>query len=121
MARVLGVGGIFFKAQDPKKLGAWYKRWLQVPFQASQGASFKLEGLPGGAFTVWSPFQASTSYFDPAQKDFMFNLVVDDLEEALSQVKQGGAQLIGEIEAYEFGRFGWFMDPEGNKVELWQP
>ena len=68
-----------------------------------------------------SAFPKSTTYFDPSAKEFMMNLMVDNLEEALTQVKAGGAQVVGEIERYDYGAFGWFIDPDGNKVELWEP
>jgi len=77
--------------------------------------------LPTRSFTVWSPFPANTDYFSPSTREFMFNLIVDDLDGALGQVHLGGAQVVGEVEEHEYGRFGWFIDPEGNKVELWQP
>jgi predicted enzyme related to lactoylglutathione lyase len=77
--------------------------------------------LPADGFVVWSAFQADTKYFDPAKKQYMFNLIVDDLDGALQQVQAGGAELVGDVEAYDFGRFGWFMDPDSNKVELWEP
>ena len=77
--------------------------------------------MPPEAYTVWGPFKDSTSYFEPSEKEFMINLIVDDLEGALAQAKEGGATIVGEIEEYEFGRFGWFVDPEGTKVELWVP
>lgn len=121
MARVLGVGGIFFRARDPKALGEWYREWLGVPVSHPHGASFRPDAMPDGGLTVWTPFEHDTSYFEPADRQFMFNLVVDDLEEALDQVREGGAELVGEIEEYDYGRFGWFLDPEGNKVELWEP
>jgi predicted enzyme related to lactoylglutathione lyase len=121
MAKVIGVGGVFFKAGDPDSLGAWYKEWLGVPVEPPYGASFKPEDLPAGGLTVWAPFKPETTYFDPAKKDFMFNLIVDDLNAALEQVREGGATVVGDVEEYDYGRFGWFMDPEGNKVELWEP
>jgi len=121
MAKVLGVGGVFFKARDPESLGAWYQEWLGVPVEHPYGASLKPDGMPPGGLTVWAPFDSSTTYFDPSEKEFMFNLVVDDLEGALEQVREGGAEVLGEIEEFEYGRFGWFIDPEGNKVELWEP
>ena len=121
MARALGVGSVFFKSSNPQKLAAWYKQWLSVPVDFSHSAPFKAEEMPKGSYTVWGPFDESTSYFDPSGKEYMFNLIVDNLEEALSQVSQGGADIVGEIKEYEFGRFGWFLDPEGNKVELWEP
>jgi len=120
MARALGVGGVFFKSRDPKALGAWYQRWLGVEFDGPF-ASFKPASMPAAAVTVWAPFDAGTKYFDPAQREFMFNLVVDDLDGALAQVKEGGATIVGGIEEADYGRFGWFLDPDGNKVELWEP
>jgi predicted enzyme related to lactoylglutathione lyase len=121
MARVLGVGGVFFRARNPQELGDWYRKWLGVPVSHPHGASFKPESMPAGGLTVWAPFDAHTTYFEPSDRQFMFNLVVDDLDEALLQVQEGGAKRIGDIEQYDYGRFGWFVDPEGNKVELWQP
>ena len=120
MARALGVGGVFFKSPDPKALGAWYRHWLGVEFDG-HAASFVPSAMPAAGVTVWSPFAASTTYFDPARREFMINLVVDDLDGALAQVKEGGATLVGGIETFEYGRFGWFLDPDGNKIELWEP
>mgnify|MGYP002626322086 CR=1 FL=1 len=120
MARALGVGGIFFKARDRTALGAWYQRWLGVPW-TKYGAAFRPGGMPPDAWTAWGPFDAETTYFAPSTKEFMFNLIVDDLGGALAQVAEGGAEVVGEVEEYDYGRFGWFVDPEGNKVELWQP
>ena len=121
MAKVVGVGGVFFKSEDPEKLGAWYQKWLGVPFEHPYGASFKPESLPPGGMTVWTPFSGSTAYFEPSTRDYMFNLIVDNLEEALSQVAEGDAEIVGEIQDEDYGRFGWFVDPDGNKVELWEP
>ncbi len=121
MAKALGVGGVFFKSEDPEKLGRWYQKWLGVPVEHPYGASFKPESLPPGGMTVWAPFSGSTSYFEPSTRDYMFNLIVDNVEEALSQVAEGGAEIVGEIQDEDYGRFGWFVDPEGNKVELWEP
>ena len=120
MAKVLGVGGIFFKSPDPKRLYAWYAKYLGMEFE-DWGIAFFPTSMPANAHTVWSAFPATTRYFDPSPKDFMFNLIVDNLEEALAQVKEGGAEIIGAIEKLEFGSFGWFVDPDGNKVELWEP
>jgi predicted enzyme related to lactoylglutathione lyase len=121
MAKALGVGGVFFKSPDPKRLNRWYAQWLGLPVGEGPGVSFEPRNMPANSFTVWSAFDADTSYFSPSDKEFMFNLVVDNLEEALEQVKEGGAQVVGEIEEYDNGRFGWFIDPDGNKVELWEP
>lgn len=124
MAKVLGVGGVFFKSPDPQRLYQWYSRWLGLHIELESGVSFVSfhpRTMPKNGYTVWSAFDATTPYFAPSDKAFMFNLVVDNLEEALSQVKSGGAQVVGDIEKTDYGQFGWFMDPDGNKVELWEP
>jgi predicted enzyme related to lactoylglutathione lyase len=121
MAKVVGVGGVFFKSDDPEKLGAWYQKWLGVPVEPPYGASFRPGDAPPGGFTVWGPFRQQTEYFNPSRREFMFNLMVDDLDGALAQVREGGAEIVGEIMEEDYGRFGWFMDPDGNKVELWEP
>ena len=121
MARVLGVGGIFFKAGDPEKLGAWYRAWLDLPVEHPYGAVLKHDRLPPDSYSVWSPFKQDTTYFAPSDRSFMVNLIVDDLDGCLARVREGGAEVMSEGEESEFGRFGWFIDPEGNKVELWQP
>lgn len=122
MAKALGIGGVFFKSSDPAALASWYKEWLQIELeQTFNGCCFSPEDLPAKSFAVWSPFDRSTDYFSPSEQPFMINLIVDDLSEALSQVVEGGATLVGDTEELEFGYFGWFMDPEDNKVELWQP
>ena len=121
MAKVLGVGGVFFKSADPERLYAWYAEHLGVTREDEPGVSFQNSPRPPTAFVVWSAFSEQTDYFDPSDKPYMFNLVVDDLEGALQQVRNGGAEVVGDIETYDFGSFGWFVDPDGNKVELWQP
>lgn len=121
MARVVGLGGVFFKATDPEKLGQWYKDYLDLPVEHPYGASLKHENLPAGGCSVWSPFKKDTTYFEPSDQTFMINLIVDDLDGCLERVRQGGATVMPDVEDSEFGRFGWFCDPEGNKVELWQP
>ncbi|MES2152323.1 MAG: VOC family protein [Pseudomonadota bacterium] len=121
MAKALGVGGIFFKSPDPKALLAWYQAALGFPGDSADYASFPPAMVPPGGSTTFCPFKQDSDYFAPSTRDFMFNLMVDDLDGALSQVAAAGATLIGEPEDYGFGRFGRFMDPDGNKVELWQP
>ncbi|UTW46240.1 VOC family protein [bacterium SCSIO 12696] len=122
MAKALGIGGVFFKSDNPKQLAQWYQRWLNVPVVDDYHfASFSPDTMPANSCGVWSPFQSDTDYFAPSDQSFMFNLIVDDLDGALAQVVEGGAKLIGEIDEQSYGRFGWFMDPDGNKVELWQP
>lgn len=121
MAKVLGVGGVFFKSEDPQRLNAWYEKWLGLPLANAPGVSFLPGAMPEGGYTVWSVFDAGSEYFAPSARGFMINLVVDDLDEALRRVAEGGAELVGEVEEYGNGRFGWFLDPDGNKVELWEP
>ncbi len=118
--RVLGLGGVFFRSRDPEALSAWYVKWLEMP---SEGGYTMLApaDMPPGAYTVWSPFRQETDYFQPGVQDFMINLIVDDVDAALARIAAGGATVLPEREDGEFGRFGWFLDPEGHKVELWQP
>lgn len=85
------------------------------------GVSFFSETMPSVSFAVFSIFDESTDYFNPVDRPFMLNLVVDDLAAAIEQVQRGGATIVGEIERYDYGSFGWFTDPDGNKVELWEP
>jgi len=120
MAKVLGLGGLFFKSPDPERLLAWYAEWLGMG-DGHNSVEFQPTAMPPGSLTVFSPFTASTDYFLPSQGAFMFNLVVDDLDAMLGQVHLGGGRVVGEIEEHEYGRFGWFLDPDGNKVELWEP
>jgi len=124
MAKVVGLGGIFFKSDDPKALADWYKEYLQLPVEPWGGAAFYLDNLSSffrSGYSVWSPIENGNDYLSPSDKHFMFNLIVDDLDGALNQVQRGGAEVISVTEESEFGRFGWFIDPDGNKVELWQP
>lgn len=120
MAEVKGVGGVFFLSSDPEALGDWYKKWLGVPY-TPYGASFEPKDLPIHSRSVWTPFKKDTTYFQPSKQPFMVNLIVDDVEGALAQVKEGGAEVLPDREQGEYGEFGWFIDPEGNKVELWKP
>lgn len=120
MAKVLGLGGIMFKSKDPEKLGEWYKKWLGIPVKGAYGAALPIADLPPNVKTAWAPFAADTTYFAPSTQAFMFNLVVDDLAGILKQIEEGGGTIIGEPEDSPYGKFGRFLDPEGNKVELWE-
>ena len=122
--RVLGVGGVFFRSSDPAKLAQWYQQALGLVTEAwgtTHGTSFSPDGMPANAFTVWSTFASDTEYFGNPHQSFMINLVVDDLDAALANVKAGGGDVIPEKEEHDFGRFGWIVDPDGNRVELWEP
>ena len=122
MKRVTGIGGIFFKAQDPKALSAWYKQHLGVDVTDWGGAIFPWggEGSESG-MTVWSPFKADTDYMEPSKSSFMVNYRVEDVEALLKVLAEEGCNVVGEMQESEQGKFGWVMDPEGNKVELWEP
>lgn len=121
MARVIGLGGVFFKSKDPDALKQWYIDHLGAPATEDPGISFPIADHPADGYAVFSPFKAESEYFQPSTRDFMFNLIVDDLEGVLKRVSDGGGEIVGEMEEYDFGKFGWFLDPDGNKVELWQP
>lgn len=122
MAKVTGVGGIFFKSQDPRALGSWYKEQLGVDIQPWGGASFLFNrrDKPGIGYTVWNPFPADTSYFEPSDKPYMINLRVDDLDGMLQQLREAGAQVLDRREDAENGSFGYVIDPEGHLLELWE-
>lgn len=114
---------MFFKAVDPKALSTWYRDVLGLHVEPWGGVCFRWDALNGvdGAATVWSPFSQDTDYFAPSQKPYMFNFVVDDLDAMLAQARAAGAVVDEKILDEENGRFGWLMDPEGNRIELWQP
>jgi len=120
MAKVLGVGGVFFKSAKPGQLARWYSRCLGIPLVAPGVATFSPGTMPKGGYTVWSALRSSTRYFRPSAQQYMVNFVVDDLEAALQQVAAAGGVRVGRVREYAYGKFGWFLDPEGNKVELWQ-
>ncbi len=120
MAKVLGIGGVFIRCKHPHALAHWYEKWLGMPMDSDFAALFKPQQMPKEAFSLWATFRRDTTYF-PDEQAVMLNFVVDDLEASLKQVQSGGAQVFDERRAEDFGVFGWFIDPEGNKVELWQP
>ena len=121
MGKVVGVGGVFFKSKDREALGKWYQETLGFNIDPSYGVShFLQKDAPEKACTVWGTFKEDTDYFEPSNKEFMINFIVDDIHQCLKQVEQGGGKLVGEPCEDEMGIFAWFMDPEGNKIELWQ-
>jgi predicted enzyme related to lactoylglutathione lyase len=122
MKRVTGIGGVFIKAKDPKKLRAWYKVHLGIDVQTWGGASFRCvdaAGAPVNGKTAWYVGDGST--FAPSEAPFMVNYRVADLHGLLKALREEGCQVLDKTEQSDFGIFGWAMDPEGNKVELWQP
>jgi len=121
--KVTGLGGIFFKAENPDSLKKWYDKNLGLPCD-QYGSLFTWrhkEDPDKLGYTQFSVFDKKTDYLNPAKKEFMINFRVDNLEALIRQLKKDGMQVIGEIESYEYGKFGWVMDPEGNKIELWEP
>ena len=118
MAKVLGVGGVFFKAEDPAAVSAWYRRVLGFDVQGWGGVKF---AHPDRGGVVWSPFKADSDYFDPSPRDFMINLIVDDLDGVLARAGAEGVEPLGRSDDDPSGRFAWVMDPAGTKVELWEP
>lgn len=118
--RVTGIGGIFFKSKDPKALAQWYQTHLGIPIEAWGGAAFRWGGEHSGT-TIWNAFSADTGYFAPSSASFMVNYRVEDLHALMAALRDEGVQIEGEIQESEYGKFGWVMDPEGNKLELWEP
>ena len=124
MKRVTGIGGIFFKAKNPAALQAWYKNHLGVDVQDWGGTAFNWtdsEGKPTGGTTVWCIGADSGEQFAPSNASFMVNYRVEDLDALVAVLKTEGCNVLDEREDSEFGKFAWVIDPEGNKVELWQP
>jgi len=120
MERVLGIGGVFFRARDPKELAAWYREHLGLPILADQSyATFASSEI--GESTVWSAFPADTDYFGASTAQLMVNYRVRNLDAMLAQIRAAGALVDERIEEYDYGRFGWATDPEGNRFELWEP
>jgi predicted enzyme related to lactoylglutathione lyase len=122
VARVTGIGGAFFKARDPEALAAWYRERLGVPVEDGNFAVFRWGGAGGAAgSTTWAVFRDDTDYFGPSHGGFMLNFRVGDLDRVLGELRQEGVEVLDKVEEHEYGRFGWIVDPEGNRVELWQP
>jgi len=123
MKKVTGIGGIFFKCKDPKKLREWYQ--TNLGFNTNEyGATFEWhEGADSTkkAQTQWSPFSETTKYFEPSTKDFMINYRVENLEALVEELKKNGVTIVDKIETYDYGKFIHILDTEGNKIELWEP
>lgn len=121
--RVTGIGGVFFKCKDPKAIRAWYQEHLGIltneygaVFEWRQGADSSQKG-----FLQWSPFNEKTKYFLPSEKEFMINYRVVHLENLIQQLEADGVIITDSIETYDYGKFVHILDPEGNKIELWEP
>lgn len=121
--KATGIGGIFFKCKDPKKVREWYQNNLGLNtnnygavFEWFQGADSTQKG-----FTQWSPFNEKTKYFEPSTKDFMINYRVEDLEPLIAELKKNGVTITDSVQTVEYGKFVHILDVEGNKIELWEP
>jgi catechol 2,3-dioxygenase-like lactoylglutathione lyase family enzyme len=124
MKRVIGIGGIFFKSKDPKALTKWYATHLGLPAQEWGGAQFVLDKVNTDVkdgYQLWNPFKEDTTYFEPGNQTFMLNFIVDDLVALLAALRTEGVEVMDKTDEGEFGKFGWCIDPDGNKVELWEP
>jgi catechol 2,3-dioxygenase-like lactoylglutathione lyase family enzyme len=118
---VTGVGGVFFKAKDPKALAAWYRDMLGLPLEAWGGAALRYDAPMHPPALIWNAFPASTNYFAPSSSAFMINFAVDDMDALLVRLRAKGVAILKQEDSDPNGRFAWILDPEGNKIELWQP
>jgi predicted enzyme related to lactoylglutathione lyase len=121
--RITGIGGVFFKCQDPDAIKKWYADHFQLDVD-KYGTMFKFHPLNQPdklGYLQWSPFNADTNYFDPSEKDFMINYRVENIEALVEEMKAGGVTVLDDIETYDYGKFVHILDPEGHKIELWEP
>jgi len=124
MEKITGIGGIFIKAKDAAALQAWYKRHLGIDVQGWGGTAFTWtdgDGKPYAGTTTWSVFAATNDYFAPSTAPFMVNYRVEDVHALAKILREEGCNVLDKIEDTEYGKFAWVIDPEGNKVELWEP
>jgi len=124
MARITGIGGVFFKARsDHEQLAAWYARHLGLPLEAWGGAALHWsdDKAKDGGVTAWCVAEKGSGWFSPSDAPFMINYRVDDLDGLLAQLARDGVPILKGPEQHESGRFAWLLDPDGNKLELWQP
>ena len=123
MKKVTGIGGIFFKCKDPKKITEWYQKHLGLETNP-YGATFEwYEDAEGKkkTQTQWSPFSETTKYFEPSTREFMINYRVENLEALVEELKKANVEFVDAIETYDYGKFVHILDAEGNKIELWEP
>ena len=121
--KVTGVGGIFFKTENPEKLKDWYKENLGIA-TSEYGSSFEFRNANRPEeinYLQWSPFKKDTEYFEPSKKEFMINYRVQNIEALVKNLKANGVTVIDEIESFDYGKFVHIIDLEGNKIELWEP
>ncbi|RYU93148.1 VOC family protein [Emticicia agri] len=120
--RVIGIGGIFFKSEDTDALRSWYNKHLGIESESWGGVfEWRRKDNPDDVtYTAWSVFKKETKYLDPSKKDFMVNYQVENLLDLMAALKEEGVTIVGDMEESEFGKFAWILDPEGNKIELWE-
>ncbi len=118
---ITGVGGVFFKAKDPKALAAWYRDVLGMPVEAWGGAALRYDAPKHPPVLAWNAFPASTKYFAPSDSGWMINYAVDDMDALLARLRAKGVTVLKRDDSDPNGRFAWILDPEGNKIELWEP
>lgn len=123
MKKVTGIGGVFFKCKNPKAVNEWYK--LHLGFDTTPyGTSFEWREADDSTkkgLTQWNTFQDNTNYFSPSNKDFMINYRVDDLEQLVAALRKENVTIVDQIETFDYGKFVHILDPEGNKIQLWEP
>lgn len=120
--KVTGIGGVFFKCKDPKAINEWYKTHLGFE-TTPYGTSFEWKQLEDDkkGLTQWNAFPDNTKYFEPSTKEFMINYRVENLEALIEELKKEGVTIVDKMETYDYGKFVHILDPEGNKIELWEP
>lgn len=123
MAKITGIGGVFLKAGDPKSLAAWYHKVLGMPIEDWGGAILRwpADTAEDKGVTVFHLAEKDTDWFSPSQSSFMINFRIDNMAEMLTQIKKNEVEIVKGPESHENGKFLWIMDPDGNKVELWEP
>jgi predicted enzyme related to lactoylglutathione lyase len=120
MARITAIGGVFFRSPDPKALAAWYRDILGLAIEDWGGAAIRAEGS-GPPHGVWAPFSQTSDYFQPSTREFMLNFAVDDLDGFLAGIEAKGVAVSGRQQMDGMGKFAWILDPDGTKIELWEP
>jgi len=118
---VTGIGGVFIKAKDPKALAAWYRDVLGLPLEAWGGAVLRYDAPKHPPAAAWNALPASSNYFAPSTSAFMINYAVDDMDALLVRIHAKGVEVLKRVDDDGSGRFAWLLDPEGNKIELWEP
>lgn len=124
MKRVTGLGGVFFKSKQPKELSSWYDKHLGLNFGNNSWSTFKWRDRDNPdqiGRTEFSLFPEESDYYAPSESPFMLNFRVENLEELIEILRGEGVTIVGNVEVYDYGKFGWILDPEGHKIELWEP